>query len=650
MHDHFDIRLSNMAFDYEAESVGFEEEPEELLADDFDVQFAQQFGVDFTAGDDQVAEVCELPVISSGSPSASSSSNKFSSPVRTPGPRSSASSPSTSPAASALTVTPPEPRRCLDGYRKRRLNGKTKLSSSASCKDPFAVDGHTLNQHPAYHAYVRSSASNRCLVRKRVLQTKYRIVCQFKNTGNVIIGDNEPIIAVDGDANMQQAVDTLDDQFFWRLARDTSKHEHDRGYALWWLASKHKLMAESCGPSTSELRVQGVPSVLLTYQHPSFVVEPETLLHPAVLGGSGDPSATDQFQKPGLSKLLERLKQHQTVMQLKAGLEEFAVRTCNSIHSSKYAFSVELCTKTWAEQNIVRVHGHLWVQLKMRSLKLADAAVCGSTPFVNWCGLSYMAGSSSRSAAASMAGAFYCSVEKVSTIVSHSTASPWVDYPVKDSWITSLYSAGKISASVAKQGYYRSCSRAQFNVTQLEFVESGRRQAALELSWAANEKLLRSGQKPWKQIDKVKVWLEQYEHIKSRYLFLVLDGPSSTGKTRFALDLFGIGEVLYSDCSMGIPNLRQYDSEKHRCILFDELGPKCAMTLKKCLQAGNDMVTLGSSPTMSHSYELHVWRVCMIICCNTWRAELRQLPHVDVEWLNTNSVLVEVAEPLWQDA
>lgn len=630
----------------------FEDDNEELSysEDDEHRKFAEQFGVEHADDESHCLDSVQLPCESegstaSGSPKNSSALTPTKLPIKssscTPSPESATTNASTpSPSASM-------PRRDLDGYKRRRMVGKQK--DPHSCASDNTVDGFALDMHPACKKYQSSKSGDRSLIRKRVLQHKYRIFVELKTLGSIKIDDNPPIEWIKGEENERQASDTLDEQYFWKVAKDKDKCVEDRGYAMWWLAQKVKSMTGTIGPSQQEMRIQGVPTVLLTYQDGSLVIDPETVQLPANRVRSCESSTLEQLKCCSLTDILGFLRDHPTVLTLRAGLLDLAVRTCNTIHTSKYSFCIELCMKTWQEKGALRVHAHLWLQLKMRTLQIKDAVIGGSTPFINWTCLSYMAGTSSRSLAASMAGSFYCCVQKLSTIVSDTTSLPWVDYPVKDTWITSLYAGGKISADVAKAGYLKTVYRAQYNIAQLEFIEAGRKRAAQQAAWEQNEATLRTQQKPWKVIPRVQQWRAQYSEIKSRYKFLVLDGPSSTGKTRYALDQYGIGQMLYSDCSMGIPNLRSFDADKHRAILFDELSPKAALTLKKCLQAGNDTVQLGASPTMAHAYSLHVFKVAMIICCNNWQEELQTLSPSEVEWLTTNCFYCSVDGPLWME-
>ena len=96
-----------------------------------------------------------------------------------------------------------------------------------------------------------------------------------------------------------------------------------------------------------------------------------------------------------------------------------------------------------------------------------------------------------------------------------------------------------------------------------------------------------------------------------------------------------------------MPDLRSFDSEKYSAIVLDELSPKQVVVLKKLLQASNEPVVLGVSPTTVSSYTVHVWRTRIIVSTNLWNAGMRRLPKVDSAWLRKNSVYVAVQSPLW---
>ena len=141
--------------------------------------------------------------------------------------------------------------------------------------------------------------------------------------------------------------------------------------------------------------------------------------------------------------------------------------------------------------------------------------------------------------------------------------------------------------------------------------------------------------------------------IKARYPFLVLEGPSDTGKTSYAKNITGNPqEVLEVNCSATPePDLREFDSTVHKAILFDEASCTMVLSQRKLFQAPACLVDLGCSTTNCHKYQVFVSGVMMIVCSNTWSTQLQRLTHAgDAAWLRHNSVLVEVHEPLFVGA
>ena len=151
-------------------------------------------------------------------------------------------------------------------------------------------------------------------------------------------------------------------------------------------------------------------------------------------------------------------------------------------------------------------------------------------------------------------------------------------------------------------------------------------------------------------MDAVESWKLQYLEFKSRYKSIVLNGPTSTGKTRFARSMADIDAVYYCDCSSkdGIPDLRKFDFVKHKVIILDEISAKNAIAHKKLLQAGSDPCVMGMSPTMQHVYT--VWAQCtkFVICTNTWGCLGDILDEEDVSWLPDYMVVVQLDAALFE--
>ncbi len=168
-------------------------------------------------------------------------------------------------------------------------------------------------------------------------------------------------------------------------------------------------------------------------------------------------------------------------------------------------------------------------------------------------------------------------------------------------------------------------------------------------------------------IPEVELWRRQYIVVMSWYLFLVLDGPSRTGKTRFAYSMSPPPKdeasspssngwsskaairksVYYADCSGGLPDLRAFRCKLHKIMVFDELHPQNALVLK-IMQASNDDAIMGPSPTMQHAYRANSYQTMIVVTTNTWSSGFKGMPVADVEWLRASSYYVHVPSPLWK--
>ena len=97
---------------------------------------------------------------------------------------------------------------------------------------------------------------------------------------------------------------------------------------------------------------------------------------------------------------------------------------------------------------------------------------------------------------------------------------------MRDTWVTSLFAAGKVSGPVAREAYLRCVSRAQYNVAQLDMVLRERRKADQARRVLENEVKLRSTTKPWRNYPTIDAWKMQYRKFKGRYLFLSSTAPA----------------------------------------------------------------------------------------------------------------------------
>ena len=151
-------------------------------------------------------------------------------------------------------------------------------------------------------------------------------------------------------------------------------------------------------------------------------------------------------------------------------------------------------------------------------------------------------------------------------------------------------------------------------------------------------------------IPAVDEWDCQYDEILERYKFLVLDGPSKTGKTIFARSRCPQRIQVYEiNCAAGgEPDFRDYVWLTHGLILCDEIEAEAVAAQRKLFQAAPCFVQLGTSPTNIHVYKVFVHRVRIVCASNNWVESLARLTPADRAWVVANSVHVVVDSPLWQ--
>ena len=530
------------------------------------------------------------------------------------------------------TITPPGAiGSVVANQATKRLRFKQRVECPAKVVGPPSdyIDGVCILDHKLFQKFKMQNPIVRRTTCKRILQLKYRLLAKLKDKevcevyGHTFECYNE---------DSASAVKGLEAAFFEGLAADKTKSDLDRGFAMHQLSPsvRGNLNFQTATGGVVPI-VRGVPSVLLTYIGEHGILDIDTVDF-SKLGAAGaiasDMSRAEKYKflrTIPSAELTRCLEAHPKIDWYCTWFEKLAVDQCNKCHTNHWAFAVELCTNTLLKSDVLRVHGHLWVALNRRTVSLDEFKLDGYLPFINFKAIAYLGGNSTRAAGGQYCGPFYCSVKKVGTIKQDSTIHPWVDFPVRDTWITSMFASGKITYDTAREGYINCVNRAPILIQQLDYVQQERRKKDLEKRRVAIEASLLGTLRPWKVVPAAKEWQDQFLELKCRYLFLVLDGPSCFGKTRFALGLNPPGKTYYCDCTAGIPLLKDFDSSIYTSILFDELDPKHAIQMKKALQASNELVTLGSSPTMQCAYTVHLHRVQLIICSNVWKVGLNKM-------------------------
>lgn len=155
----------------------------------------------------------------------------------------------------------------------------------------------------------------------------------------------------------------------------------------------------------------------------------------------------------------------------------------------------------------------------------------------------------------------------------------------------------------------------------------------------------------WRHVPKWDAYHKEFDEVKQRYPFFVLEGQTKTAKTSWAAARLGdTRKVFYVNCASGNePDLRKHDYFKHPIILYDEASPKMVIQQKLLFQAPPVWVKLGQSTTNCYSYDVFVSGIMMIVCSNKWTEEKSRMSYEDREWLEENSFFYDTkSEPLYE--
>jgi len=250
---------------------------------------------------------------------------------------------------------------------------------------------------------------------------------------------------------------------------------------------------------------------------------------------------------------------------------------------------------------------------------------------------------------ASNAGLYYVLCPKMGQVFAKGSVEPHSGFSVNPDWITSLLAANKIKYDDA----FRECVRTGKHLLRVlpgmaRYKEEMDKLQLLEMQQEC-EQQMQALRRPARRIDEIDRWLALYDAPAMRYKFLVLEGPTSVGKSQFVRSLTAAGRTYEADCSGQClePDLRGFSKLTHDVLFFDEASAELVLANKKLFQASSSVVQMARSSTNCHSYQVWAWRIKMVVCSNRWSYELDQLPHVDPSWLIENSVHVKVTEPLW---
>jgi len=349
-----------------------------------------------------------------------------------------------------------------------------------------------------------------------------------------------------------------------------------------------------------------------------------------------------------LESLCERLKTDPKVRELWQVMQEKVADLQRRVAAQDAALCLEVCPETFEKQRICRLHLHAYLRHSVR-LRLPpsgqmeiDAALPQMSTVVGGMAMSRKSNSWS--------GYFYCVVEKVGQLWSAGTRRPFNDFLVNGTWIMNLLQASKIEPAYARELVLKCASGARRFLDEIGLAERELERKQVQTAKRIALSVLEPAAKPFKTFAAIEEWKAQYRAVRWRYKFLVLVGPSRMGKTQLARSLVepAAAEILELNCSSGDdPAMREFIWTRHKLILFDEAHPQMVARQRLLFQAGTQDITLGTSATNCHSYNVYCHQVRMVLCTNCWEEETRGMIPEDREWLAANSVIVKITQPCW---
>lgn len=352
-----------------------------------------------------------------------------------------------------------------------------------------------------------------------------------------------------------------------------------------------------------------------------------------------------------LSKSSYEEAQRSSSSSAEAGHPGHAVPGYRGVPAGATAGAVRPVAAHASEGTPLRVHVHIFMRFaaSRRRVKRPDCLrFCGSLPRKSH--LQFNSGTGRRRNPGN-AGCYYLQCPKKGMVMWGGTMEPYAHYQVNGEWIMNLVQMQKMTYENAKAELLRVVKGLPRQLQTLDLWYKEMKMAELQEEQRKVEVLLRAQMRPFWTVPIVEDWKHSYTSLAMRYKFLVLDGPSRTGKSAFARSLASSPSAcLELDCSgASEPDARGFQRGVHDAIIYDEASVDMILACKKLMQAGIGTVTMGGSRTNIYSYSIWVHAIKMIVCSNTWQAQLRKAEPEDAAWVEANSVYLSVTHPLYQD-
>ena len=360
----------------------------------------------------------------------------------------------------------------------------------------------------------------------------------------------------------------------------------------------------------------------------------------------------DYSSEQGLRNLINRIRVHSDAVKLWRLLQAWAIDVYNGFSLFRISQCIELRINTLSE-GIVRLHVHACLEREAKfNLSVNDAGLLflGSAPYFKVEDMFTRSQRSGHGRNTNQAH-YYIQGPKTSQIFSSGKQVPFVDYSVKSEWVSSRVQDGKFSLEGCREEFVKCGRNVRENLANLDIVSQERTHLAMREHINEVQRRLRLSRMPVHTYEQVESFHAQFGTEKDRRPLLVINGPSGLGKTTFVRSWCEPDEILELSCEgMLEPDLREVKFNKTRVVLLDECSATLILSYKKVFMGSPALVTLGSSKTGCYSYKVWTHGVKFVICSNRWLDDVQALKPSDQQWLQRNTILLQVDACMYIDS
>ena len=281
-------------------------------------------------------------------------------------------------------------------------------------------------------------------------------------------------------------------------------------------------------------------------------------------------------------------------------------------------------------------------------------------------------------------GHTYCQATKIGHLFTYTNYPMYEAFRVNPKWLMDLWADRKMStkelesALIATRG-----DGLERHFQRLAFWSLKAEEHRIRELQRHVKRELEATMLPFKRYPEIAEWGEQYLPNnfgkQRRFKFLVLEGPTSLGKTVLGMHLFKNTFYVNMQCTTE-PNLIKFRYGDHDSILLDEISWQKVISHKVFFQAGVEGAFLSESVCMQHAYWRWLYAIPLILCTNRWIPRKRsdakvqsgdspgdihhhddpssdseevlyereRLSAKDRDWLEHNSVHVRIKDKVWE--